>query len=536
MSAKQIFEWFHNLGLSKVPVLGDRRIFEWFHDLGLSKEPILEDIAQLDYNNFKNNFYNREIALRELRRALNSAVPKGRNVMIVGSVGFGKSNLVKLILHEDINTNFGNVPCFFNTIPVTNFTEEKSTPGHTENLSLDSIKFENAIHNETKDFLKRAGVPLEKIESKADEEVYFRKIMPEHLPIKEKLILFIDDIDHLSNNSQHKAIAILYYLLESPNCSIVLTVRPPAKKMVERHPDFRIGKAFDPNLMVVIRPLNINGMLNRRLKAGSSRKKYTLIPFSIETEELIGKITNYDNRDVLRIARLIFKNYHDRWNKNNDEVNISLENLIELMNDNGILFNLYKDVLPRTNGPLNLNILEALVDCLGLVDNEFFDIVLKRYKTDESRIVQQLEYLYEYNFIDEYFHLGFIARVDPRIRKYEFTDKGKFYVFTLAKNEKYIHLCGGTRKDSLWESNAFKYKWLLNDILGFLIRRIDKNGWYKMRELFQEFSASIRTCTYDMFRNAIKKEKYYTSIDNDTFKFDIIYLRNIAKKKGLFFD
>lgn len=441
------------------------------------KSAIFSDLIalrELDKKVFNELFYGRENESAQFSDSLDAICKTGRNYLIVGEAGIGKSSfLYKILLNENHELNASIYPIYI----------DFRKGAVSRNAAL--INLIDKIDG----YFDAVGFPINTLSSPKDSgNIEYNLIkISEHFTAylqgdKHKyLMLLVDDLDYADDFWLEFLLAI-HNLVASPKLSFVLSVRPLLEYKIRSANDVlyrdiirntkRIGLAclsvkniLYKRLAPIIRENEENafhGYIKRLFRRDSAicrilRKQYGIknieqlarfdFPFTVKLVTFMSEITNGNNREVFDIAEAVLRYIFIHSNTLPTRVEegeikyiIPREAIIELFwsdrskyESNYELFNInekYNETSSGDRHSLHYNVLE-MVKYTGMFDDRAFRI-LEKYGHKKDDVTKSLSVLEDRNH-----RLIVPIRTDQSLRgarhvvletEYEITKKGDKYL------------------------------------------------------------------------------------------------------------
>ena len=367
----------------------------------------LISLRQLDDKTFSELYYGRTNETSEFRNALDIVCKTGRNFLVVGEAGVGKSTyLYKIFLNEDdeLNSHIYSIFIDFRKGAIS--------------LKAALISFIDKVDK----YFDTVNYPINTLESPKDSgniEYNLLKIS-EHLTnyipgeSHRPLLLLVDDLDY-ADDFWLEFLVSIHNFVSSPKMSFVLSVRPLLEYKIRVSNGVLYRELIRNPKRIDLGSLSVTNILNKRLapiireneenpfhhfikklfRRDSAicrilRKQYGIenisqlarfeFPFTEKLMDFMAQVTNGNNREVFDIAesvlRYIFKNADNletRIEHGERKYVIERELIIELFlsgkvkhESNYEIFNLNEKVNEEGNS-LHYNVLEA-VKQLGVID------------------------------------------------------------------------------------------------------------------------------------------------------------------------
>ncbi len=447
----------------------------------------LISLRELDNKAFSELYYGRTNETSEFRNALDMVCRSGRNYLIVGEAGVGKSTyLYKIFLNEDDELHKHIYPIFID------FRKGAIS------LNAALINFIDKIDQ----YFQIVDFPLNTLEKPKEKETIEYNLLKisEHLtqytPVDnhKPLLLLVDDLDYADDFWLEFLISI-HNFIASPKMSFVLSVRPLLEFKIRTSNDVLYRELIRNPKRIDLCTLSVTNILNKRLapiirenqenpfhhfikqlfRRDSAicrilRKQYGIkdlehlarfqFPFTNKLMDFMAQVTNGNNREVFDMAeavlRYMFKNANNlgtRVEEGELKYIVPREVIIELFltdrdknESNYELFNL-NEKLNSSGNSLHYNVLEA-VKYLGVID-EYALRVLEGYGHKMSEINTSLSILEDRNH-----RLIVPLRTNESIKggrnvvletEYEITKKGEKYLELVEIDEEwkcYRDVCG----------------------------------------------------------------------------------------------
>jgi len=395
----------------------------------------LISLRELDKKTFSELYYGRTNETSEFQNALEIVCKTGRNYLVVGEAGVGKSTyLYKIFLNEDDELHKHIYPIFID------FRKGAIT------LNAALINFIDKIDN----YFQTVQFPINTLEKPKENgtiEYNLLKIS-EHLsrytPTEKHkpLLLLVDDLDYADDFWLEFLISI-HNLIASPKMSFVLSVRPLLEFKIRTSNDVLYRELIRNPKRIDLGSLSVTNILNKRLapiirqnqenpfhhfikhlfRRDSAicrilTKQYGIknleqlakfeFPFTNKLMDFMAQVTNGNNREVFDIAeavlRYIFKNANKldtRVEEGETKYIITREVIVELFltdrlkNESSYeLFNLNEKINESGNS-LHYNVLEA-VKYLGILNADAYKI-LERLGHSKSDVDTSLSILEDRN-------------------------------------------------------------------------------------------------------------------------------------------
>jgi len=391
----------------------------------------LISLRELDDKTFSELYYGRTNETSEFRNALDIICKTGRNFLVVGEAGVGKSTyLYKIFLNEEDELNNHIYPVFID------FRKGAIT------LKAALVSFIDKIDK----YFYTVNFPINTLESPKDSgniEYNLLKISEHLVNYKpsgkhKQLLLLVDDLDY-ADDFWLEFLMSIHNFVASPKMSFVLSVRPLLEYKIRASNGVLHRELIRNPKRIDLGSLSVTNILNKRLaplikenednpfhhfikklfRRDSAicrilRKQYGVVnisqlarfefPFTDRLMDFMAQITNGNNREVFDIAeaalRYIFKNgnkLETRVENGEKKYIINRKMIIELFlvdrikhESNFEIFNL-NEIYSEEGNSLHYNVLEAIKQ-LGIVDDGVFRL-LKKYGHEEKEVLSSLKIL-----------------------------------------------------------------------------------------------------------------------------------------------
>ena len=391
----------------------------------------LISLRELDDETFSELYYGRTNETSEFRNALDIVCKTGRNFLVVGEAGVGKSTyLYKIFLNEDDELNSHIYPIFID------FRKGSIT------LKAALISFIDKIDK----YFDTVNSPINTLESPKDSgnieynllkiSEHLTKYTPDqnHRP----LLLLVDDLDY-ADEFWLEFLLSIHNFVASPKMSFVLSVRPLLEFKIRASNGVLYRELIRNPKRIDLGSLSVTNILNKRLapiikeneenpfhhfikklfRRDSAicrilRKQYGIenvsqlarfeFPFTEKLMDFMAQVTNGNNREVFDIAetvlRYIFKNasrLETRVENGEKKYIIDRKLIIDLFFTNKVkhesnyeIFNL-NEKFSSTGNSLHFNVLEV-VKQLGVIDEDALSL-LSQYGHEDSDVYSSLKIL-----------------------------------------------------------------------------------------------------------------------------------------------
>lgn len=450
----------------------------------------LISLRELDKNAFNELFYGRSNETAQFCDSLEVFCKTGRNYLIVGEAGIGKSSfLYKIFLNENHELHSYIYPVFID------FRKGSASRDAALINFIDKI---DAYFSEVKFPLNTMEKPKE-----AGTIDYNLIKISEHFTNYEPnenhkhLMLLVDDLDYADDFWLEFLLAI-HNLVASPKISFVLSVRPLLEYKIRTENDVLYRDIVRNTKRIDLSPLAVKKILYKRLapiiKENSEiafhtyikrlfrrdsaicrilRKQYGVknldqlarfeFPFTGRLVTFMSEITNGNNREVFDIAeavlRYIFIHANElstREEEGEKKYVVNREAMIKIFGNGEVeyesnykLFNLnekYNKCIDGNQYSLHYNVLEA-VKYVGTINGEVYK-VLAQYGHSKEDVLKSLSILEDRNH-----RLVVPIRTDDSLKGSRHVVLETEYKITM-KGDKYLEM---VEFDPQWECYRKKY-------------------------------------------------------------------------------
>jgi len=468
--------------------------------------------------------------------AIEYALKNGSTIIIYGDAGCGKSVFVKQMTHDrsireavlEDNHNIREISLMDSVKP--------SRKGLSLAPELDFEKFSHAIRDILITFLSKTQRISEQqlkefsqLDNNGQHAALLRLIRKKEAKYR-PLILFVDEVDHFSNETQVSVLQELIPFMTSPNIVLVVTARPQVAHRLRTSPDARITYSIQDYI-------RINYLGSKNLL----EKRFESFPEVRICEDSVFRFLDGLSGTDARVLFGIFRDVMSRIALNRGKggpITLSTDLLKNTVFDQpesgGGVYNLYEN-LGKQGEPLLLFLCQHVINH-NQFDDEFFRRMKKKLGVKTKVLKGLIEKLVNWGMISEYF----FAKTPNE--EFVLTERGRFYALELARSPFYQQRFSG--KFSALSETVSKREMVENGILEFLLNDLEENSGLVLGELYERFRKSthcteISDCPYDQFISILKKLSLVNATDHKYSRKGTVTMRSerikrVAEIRGIY--